>query len=293
MSKKIQQAAAFAFGIVFVVTLLVLAIKFPNPTLFQYLVFKVVLSLAAAGVAAMIPGFLSLTIPGFIQAGGALAVFVMVYFYNPAALVVPDPANNTFKVSLHDRVVTMDGWQFVPETSIREKISRVVIVDKVKVKRLGKEAREFMIRHATTSPLDIEFSSESHRISVRPTVEQPEGGMRKAIRIFDVYFDVGGEPINETFDVNLTSTYWNAMNNASEGWTALPLLYETQRAVFELVFPRVKPVKVWERRQGTRDNKDSELVSDGALQEKEPGRILTWVIDVPRKDWVYKYKWEW
>jgi hypothetical protein len=89
VTKKSQQSTAFAFGAVFVVAMLVLAIAFPNPTPFQYTVFRIVLALAIAGVAAMIPGFLEVEISGRIRAGGALAFFVIVYFYNPAKFVTP------------------------------------------------------------------------------------------------------------------------------------------------------------------------------------------------------------
>jgi hypothetical protein len=91
MTKRNQQRTAFGFGVVFVVTMLVLAILFPNPTPFQYTVFRIVLALAAAGVAAMIPGILELEFAGWIRAGGALAVFVVVYFYNPASTVSREP----------------------------------------------------------------------------------------------------------------------------------------------------------------------------------------------------------
>ena len=95
MSKRLQQLLAFLFGIIFVIALLALALFVPDPTPFQYIVFRVVLALAAAGVAAMIPGFLQVEIGAWLRAGGALAVFVVVYFYNPAALVTaetkPDP----------------------------------------------------------------------------------------------------------------------------------------------------------------------------------------------------------
>ena len=91
MPKKLQQQLAFACGIMFVVVLLILALVVPNPTPFQYEVFRAVLSLAVAGVAAMIPGFVELTVSDWLRAGGALAVFFVVYFYNPASLVVQDP----------------------------------------------------------------------------------------------------------------------------------------------------------------------------------------------------------
>ena len=93
-----QLITIFAFGVVFVVALVALAIFFPKPTTFQYNVFRIVLALAAAGVAAMIPGFIDLNLSPTaeltIRAGGALAVFVMVYFFNPAQLAVQETVDS-------------------------------------------------------------------------------------------------------------------------------------------------------------------------------------------------------
>jgi hypothetical protein len=87
MTKSQERVLAFLFGVCFVVVLLVLAIVFPNPTPFQYTVFRIVLALAAAGTAAMIPGFITARVSTVIRAGGALAVFVIVFFFSPAGLV--------------------------------------------------------------------------------------------------------------------------------------------------------------------------------------------------------------
>lgn len=80
----------FGFGVLFIITMLVLALFLPKPTSFQYLVFRVVLSLAAAGVGAILPGLisveLSVTTTILLRAGGALAVFVAVLYINPAKL---------------------------------------------------------------------------------------------------------------------------------------------------------------------------------------------------------------
>lgn len=82
---------AFIFGVTFVVTLIVLAVRFPNPTPFQYNVFRTVLALAAAGVGALIPGLLNVELSRaaglLVRAGGALAVFVLTFFFNPAKLL--------------------------------------------------------------------------------------------------------------------------------------------------------------------------------------------------------------
>jgi hypothetical protein len=87
MNKTTERYLAFFFGVVFIVVLIVLAIFFPNPSPFQYTVFRIVLSLAAAGTATMIPGFLEVNLSNRIRAAGALGVFVVVFWFNPAALV--------------------------------------------------------------------------------------------------------------------------------------------------------------------------------------------------------------
>lgn len=83
-----QRVVAISFGIAFILLLLGLALLVPYPTDFQYAVFRIVLALAAAGVAATIPGFLSVEVTGAVRAGGAIGVFVVVYFFSPANLVV-------------------------------------------------------------------------------------------------------------------------------------------------------------------------------------------------------------
>jgi hypothetical protein len=88
MSKSAERLAAFAFGVVFIITILVLAVRFPYPTPFQYTTFRIVLALAAGGVAGMIPGFLTVNVSRFIRAGGALAVFAIVFFKSPAGLTI-------------------------------------------------------------------------------------------------------------------------------------------------------------------------------------------------------------
>lgn len=87
-------------GVVFILLLLVLAIKFPHPSEFLHGIARVTLALAAAAVAAGLTGFISLKLQmtnggSLIQAGGSLAVFVAVYFFDPAGRVtVPTETDN-------------------------------------------------------------------------------------------------------------------------------------------------------------------------------------------------------
>lgn len=84
---KADKVLSFAFGVTFVVTLLIIALVKPDPTDFQYKVFSTVLALAGAGVGAVIPGFIDVRVSKYIRAGGALAVLAMFYFWNPARMV--------------------------------------------------------------------------------------------------------------------------------------------------------------------------------------------------------------
>lgn len=78
---------AIVSGLVLVVALLILAYAVKNPTELQEWVFRVVMSLAAAGLGSALPGFIKLEgkiAPNqTVQAGGAIALFLVVFFSFP------------------------------------------------------------------------------------------------------------------------------------------------------------------------------------------------------------------
>jgi VHL beta domain len=82
-----QGIVAFAFGLVFIGVMLYIALKVPNPTDSQWFTFRVILALAAGGIGAVLPGALDLTVAPSIRAGGALALVVLVFWFNPPKLV--------------------------------------------------------------------------------------------------------------------------------------------------------------------------------------------------------------
>ncbi len=95
--KNWEKLTSFAFGIVFIAVLLSMAFLVPNPTATQWFVFRVVLALAAAGIGAIIPGLIVVEVSKVVRAGGAIALFVLVYWFNPPKLVVSDKPH----VSIH------------------------------------------------------------------------------------------------------------------------------------------------------------------------------------------------
>jgi hypothetical protein len=91
---SIQAVLALVFGVVFLILILFLAIAIPNPTQFQYFIFRVLLALAAGGCAgAVFNGVLKTVIPpagsNIGTATGGFAVFVIVLLINPPELISP------------------------------------------------------------------------------------------------------------------------------------------------------------------------------------------------------------
>ena len=123
LTKSLQRRAVFGFGISFIVIMLVIALGVPNPTDFQIFVFRIVLALAAAGVAAMIPGFINVEVSSTIKAGGAIAIFVIIYFFNPAKFVTTSINNNSADLRVADLLTKFNI------TSIKENSADLRIAD--------------------------------------------------------------------------------------------------------------------------------------------------------------------
>jgi hypothetical protein len=82
-SKKNNQHIPLIVGIGLMLLIAVFAYFVPLPSSWQQGVFLTILALAAAGIAAIIPGFIEVQYKGLLRAGGAIAVFCIVYFFKP------------------------------------------------------------------------------------------------------------------------------------------------------------------------------------------------------------------
>jgi hypothetical protein len=88
----IKTLIAFAFGSVFIISILVFTAVVKNPSPTEIWTYRIILALAAAGVAAVLPGFIDIKYKGFVQAGGAIGVFVLILLAFPAPEPAPAPA---------------------------------------------------------------------------------------------------------------------------------------------------------------------------------------------------------
>ena len=62
-----------------------------KPTQLAIFIYRVVLALVAAGIGAVIPGMIDVNVQPVIRAGGAIALFVIVFRFNPPNLVTGSP----------------------------------------------------------------------------------------------------------------------------------------------------------------------------------------------------------
>lgn len=98
--KKIMLAA----GAVLIGVLLLIACLLPNPTAFQFFIFRIVIALSASAFGCVLPGFLHIESKAkafALRAGGTLALFVLIYMVNPPQYITPpapSEAANTPKV---------------------------------------------------------------------------------------------------------------------------------------------------------------------------------------------------
>jgi hypothetical protein len=86
--RRLEMGLAFAFGCVALAAVLWLAFRADSLSDQQFEILRIIVALAGGAVAAVIPGFLDVSMkPGAkstLRAGGALAVFVVLYFWSPA-----------------------------------------------------------------------------------------------------------------------------------------------------------------------------------------------------------------
>lgn len=131
LTSGVRIVTSFGFGVVFLIAIIAIAIFLPNPTDFQYIIFRLVASLSAAGVVAVMSGFIEIKFGGWLRAGGALAVFAAVFWTNPAEKImgekpsesvpqqhVPAPPSVPSQPKLEYRKVSKHIKDYRPDTNV-------------------------------------------------------------------------------------------------------------------------------------------------------------------------------
>jgi len=221
-----------------------------------------------------------------------LAIFAFAYYFFSTSEKTAVPIEN-FEIFNHDRVVDLSDWKAIKNDKDDRKQSKVIWHDRLKIRRLSKDANEFILRRAVTGLIPPEFSSSTHRISIRNSKDVPLSGPRPIDRLFDVVIDVSNEPVNEWFNFSLDSLYWNVFTNPKDQWVAIPILFKTNSIRFELQSPN-RTIKAFQREAYARsDNSGNHLVNEPTAELLEDGRKLIWHIPIVHENWIYKMAWEW
>jgi hypothetical protein len=101
MTKKQQVTYSIITGTALLLILLVIALVIDCPTQSQSKIFNVILALSAASYGASIPGILNINYRGTVTAGGALAIFVIVFSWKPAELKDLKSCDDTFQYIIY------------------------------------------------------------------------------------------------------------------------------------------------------------------------------------------------
>jgi hypothetical protein len=164
---KLDVLLAFVFGVIFLSVLLAVAIYAPDPApALLVTVTKIIIALAAAGVAATIPGFLEVKFSPstavVVRAGGAIAVFVLIFFFVPAGLVVSEDGQKCYEKSTapYNIVTHAIGLQFKQRNCILPVVDGVV--------KIRREPFEVLLKERTWASITDEYPALQVMVSENP-----------------------------------------------------------------------------------------------------------------------------
>jgi len=75
-------------GAVLVIMSFAFAMFMDNPSQFKIFIIRSTFAVGCAALASFVPGWINVNINGFIKAGGAIAIILIFYFFNPPAMLI-------------------------------------------------------------------------------------------------------------------------------------------------------------------------------------------------------------
>lgn len=232
---------AFAFGVSFCIVLAYAALReepINDPA--KFFLLRVLASLSAGGVAAVIPGFFEFQWKKQIQAGGALAVFVIVYLVNPPSLLLPKKDNaNPF-------IIDESTLVFDLSTAIVPGEPSSAIMDRFDVVRRNPEfsgdGEPYVIRSGTNGT-DITAISLTHRshADFQEVETKSNAILPKPLKhVYTLSIPQSCFSAKPT-RVHNRMTFTNSFAKAQGEWVALQTKYPTQIANLIAILPPDRP----------------------------------------------------
>jgi len=164
-----ERLLVFIFGTIFLALILLIAVFEPDLNARSFFIVRVALALAGAGIAALIPGFLNVQVSNYIRAGGAIAVFIVIYFFNPPPTDEPKHfIHEGFLGDLYSHLhenTSWDEFRLELDQSNREKLIDLYIQPEIKgeswAELLGKICSAYPCLKCTPAPGSI-----SNKVSI-------------------------------------------------------------------------------------------------------------------------------
>lgn len=77
-----------AIGLVLVFLSFAFAMFMDNPSQFKIFIIRSTFAVGCAALASFVPGWINVNVKGYIKAGGAIAIILIFYFFNPPAMLI-------------------------------------------------------------------------------------------------------------------------------------------------------------------------------------------------------------
>jgi tetratricopeptide (TPR) repeat protein len=221
-------------------TILVLTFAYPAPITLQYAFFRIVFTLASAGLFALIPGLMKINISKIIHIGGTIIIVLVMYFYPPINLFIPDTAGRAEETpDLVEEISDLAEDQFAEQ------------MDSKKI------TEDMEVNNALTHVLEL-FQEEKNYVNAREELEKLPAD-HEMVKQFKQDYEI---PF-----LIVEHKYHEALEAVIMRYRKSPLSYANYRA--ELAY-----VTYWFRYHQGVEEAEKSLTE---LKEKYPGEDLSYV----------------
>jgi hypothetical protein len=209
-----------------------------------------------------------------------------------------EPASSKYTYYMKDIFKLLDlreRKQLPEDQKLINPVSKVVLINNFRLKRLKKEPHKIIFRRATTG-FGIEGESVTHPENFSwVNVTEREVGLGEdphLKRRYEMHVDLNDLAVGASTLVKNKITYINAFQTTNKEWFHTDILFPTQSLTIVLLFPDNKPCKKIRGvyKMETEGFKDY-YVSKPVRFLK--GRVAYWRIDKPDPGFSYQLEWEW
>jgi hypothetical protein len=107
-------------------------------------------------------------------------------------------------------------------------------------------------------------------------------------------FDIRDIPVDQEFDCQSVSTYWDALQGPDELWFGVIGYPGSYKVSMLMLFPEHKPYSTYELMIVKRGEPDPRVFTGRKIIYEDPGHHwLYWEIPSPEADHVYQLRWQW